>query len=137
MGGLDARYMIARLGMAARVLTLTTLAPPTRAPLRRLGIARFARLVKPILKLFRIPTQGFYDLTTASCREFNREVGDAPGVRYFSVAGQHEGGYFNPEWYLPHGIVHKAEGPNDGVVSVPPRRMARASRSGRATISVW
>jgi triacylglycerol lipase len=119
MGGLDARYMIARLGMADRVLTLTTLGTPHRGTtFADWGVSRFERLVKPLLGLFGIPVQGFYDLTTASCRQFNREIADAPGVRYFSVAGRHEGGYLNPEWYLPQGIVEKAEGPSDGVVSV-------------------
>jgi triacylglycerol lipase len=119
MGGLDARYLISRLGMAPRVLTLTTLGTPHRGTaFADWGIARLERLLKPVLRLFRVPTQGFYDLTTGHCRVFNREVPDAPGVRYFSVAGQHEGGLLNPEWYLPRAIVERAEGPSDGVVSV-------------------
>jgi triacylglycerol lipase len=130
MGGLDARYLIARLGMAPRVLTLTTLGTPHRGTaFADWGIARFARLVKPVLRFFRIPTQGFYDLTTERCRAFNREVPDAPGVRYFSIAGRHEGG-LNPEWFLPHGIVMKAEGPNDGVVSV-------ASATYGESLEIW
>jgi triacylglycerol lipase len=65
-----------------------------------------------------VPTQAFYDLTTSSCKTFNERVPNVEGVRYFSVAGQHDGHYLCPEWLLPYGIVHKAEGPNDGVVSV-------------------
>jgi triacylglycerol lipase len=39
-------------------------------------------------------------------------------VRYFSVAGRHEGHWLCPEWQIPAFIVGRAEGPNDGVVSV-------------------
>src|SRR5262245_26378859 len=119
MGGLDSRYLISRLGMAQRVLTLTTLGTPHRGTaFADWGVQRFQRLVKPVLEFFGLPTGAFYDLTTKSCRTFNEQVPDAPGVRYFSVAGQHAGHYLHPEWLLPHGIVHRAEGPNDGVVSV-------------------
>ncbi|MCI0458394.1 MAG: alpha/beta fold hydrolase [Gemmataceae bacterium] len=131
MGGLDSRYMISRLGMAHRVLSLTTLGTPHRGcSFADWGISRLERLVKPLLALFRIPTQGFYDLTTASCRRFNDEVPDAPAVRYFSVAGKYEGSYFSPEWYLPFGVVSKEEGPNDGVVSV-------ASASYGENVDIW
>jgi triacylglycerol lipase len=131
MGGLDARYMITHLGMRHRVLTLTTLGTPHRGTtFADWSIARFERLLKPVLKLLGIPTQGFYDLTTARCREFNREVPDVPEVRYFSIAGRHEGGYLNPEWYLPRGIVEKLEGPCDGVVSV-------ASATYGESVEVW
>jgi triacylglycerol lipase len=41
-----------------------------------------------------------------------------PTVRYFSVAGQHDGHLLLPEWLLPYNIVKKAEGENDGIVSV-------------------
>lgn len=119
MGGLDSRYLIARLGMAKHVLTLTTLGTPHRGTaFADWGISRFERLVKPLLRLLGVPTQGFYDVTTASCRRFNEEVPDAPNVRYFSVAGRHASWDLNPEWLLPWGIVYKAEGDNDGVVSV-------------------
>jgi triacylglycerol lipase len=123
MGGLDSRYMISRLGMADRVVTLTSLGTPHRGtPFADWGIRRLGRLVKPLLQLFGIPTQGFYDLTTDACRRFNDEVPDAPGVRYFSVAGRHHGQLHNPEWLLPYNIVLQAEGANDGVVSLTSAR---------------
>src|SRR5260370_20375758 len=66
MGGLDARYMISRLGMGQRVLSLVTLGTPHRGTtFADWGIRRLERLVKPALKLIGIPTQGVYDLTTA------------------------------------------------------------------------
>jgi triacylglycerol lipase len=119
MGGLDARYLISRLGMAARVLTLTTVGTPHRGTaFADWGLRRLERVVKPMLGLFNIPHQAFYDLTTERCRAFNATTPDAPGVRYFAVAGRHEGNWLAPEWAFSHWIVKDAEGDNDGVVSV-------------------
>jgi triacylglycerol lipase len=119
MGGLDARYMIAKLGMESRVRSLTTVATPHRgSPFADWGVSRFGRLVGPVLRFVGIPHQAFYDLTTESCRRFNEVVPDVPGVRYFSVAGRCERPWLGPEWLLPYRIVDRAEGPNDGVVSV-------------------
>jgi triacylglycerol lipase len=119
MGGLDCRYLISRLGMAGRVLSVTTLGTPHRgSPFADWAIRRLARLLRPVFRTAGIPVQGFYDVTTDACRRFNAEVPDARGVRYFSVAGRHDGGFLRPEWLLSYGIVLRAEGPNDGVVSV-------------------
>jgi triacylglycerol lipase len=119
MGGLDARYMISRLDMASLVLTLTTLGTPHRGTaFADWGVNRFERLLKPVGQRLAVPLQAFYDLTTATCQAFNEQVPDAPGVRYFSVAGRHEGGWLSPEWQLSHAIVSRAEGANDGIVSI-------------------
>jgi triacylglycerol lipase len=119
MGGLDARYMIARLGMSARVLSLTSIGTPHRGTVfADWGVRRFERLAAPALDLFGLSFQAFRDLTTQSCRRFNEEIADAPGVRYFSVAGRHFNGWHSPEWHLPHRIVQDMEGPNDGLVSI-------------------
>jgi triacylglycerol lipase len=119
MGGLDSRYLISRLGFGSRVLSLTTIGTPHRgSPFADWGVRHLERFVKPLLEWFGIPKQAFYDLTTAKCRAFNDEVPDAANVRYFSVAGRHEGNWRSPEWQVPHQIVLRAEGPNDGLVSV-------------------
>jgi triacylglycerol lipase len=119
MGGLDARYLISRLAMASRVLTLTTLGTPHRGTaFADWGVGRFERVLAPICQRLAVPLQAFYDLTTAACQAFNEQVPDAPSVRYFSVAGCHEGGWLSPEWQLSHPIVTRAEGANDGVVSI-------------------
>ncbi len=119
MGGLDSRYMISQLDMAPRVLTLTTLGTPHRGTaFANWGIQRFERLFKPLLDGLGVPHQAFYDLTTNRCQDFNEQVPDAPGVRYFSIAGQHQGSWLSPEWQLSHRVVTQKEGPNDGLVSV-------------------
>ena len=119
MGGLDGRYMASRLGMADRVRSLTTVGTPHRgSAFADWGVRRFGRLVGPFFQMLGLSYQAFLDLTTAGCRRFNETVPDAPGVRYFSVAGVCESPWVGAEWRLPHGIVSRAEGPNDGVVSV-------------------
>lgn len=118
MGGLDARYMISHLGMEHRVLTLTTVGTPHRGTaFADWGITKFERLVKPVLHFLGVPLGAFYDLTTTACRTFNERTPDSAKVRYFSVGGVHDGSFLAPGWLLPHGVVLRAEGPNDGVVS--------------------
>jgi triacylglycerol lipase len=123
MGGLDSRYMISQLGMAGHVLSLTTLGTPHRGTsFADWGIMRLERLARPVIDFLGLPTQAFYDLTTAKCAMFNEQVKDAPSVRYFSVAGQHDGNFYNPEWLLPYHVVNRAEGANDGIVAVESAR---------------
>jgi triacylglycerol lipase len=119
MGGLDARYLITHLGMAHRVLSLTTIGTPHRGtPFADWGIKRFGPLVAPILNALRIPHDAFRDLTTSACRAFNERTPDMPNVRYFSVAGRCEKSWLTLPWLLPYSMVQRAEGANDGVVSV-------------------
>src|SRR5262249_55779343 len=114
-----ARYLITRLNMARRVLSLTTIATPHRGTaFADWGIRRLEPLLRPFFDLFGVPAQAFYDLTSAKCRKFNEEVPDVPEVRYFSVAGLHQGELRHPVWRLPHSIVTRVEGPNDGIVSL-------------------
>jgi triacylglycerol lipase len=119
MGGLDARYMISCLDMAPRVLSLTTIGTPHRGTsFADWGVQRLERFLRPLFEMFGIPGQAFYDLTTWNCARFNEEVPDAPGVRYFSVAGKHEQTWRSLRWKILHDIVERAEGPNDGVVAM-------------------
>ncbi len=131
LGGLDSRYMITRLGMAERVLTLTTLGTPHHGtPFADWGIRRLSRVLRPVLERWRIPHQAFYDLTTEQCQQFNEAVRDSPQVQYFSIAGRHEETWRTPQWTLSQRIISQAEGPNDGLVSV-------ASASWGQRLGVW
>jgi triacylglycerol lipase len=119
MGGLDARFMISRLGMHERVLSLTTVGTPHRGTtFADWGQRRLGRTVKPLLHFWGIPTQAFDDLTTESCARFNVQTPDAPGVRYYSVAGSCPRKLLSPLWLPAAEVVTEKEGPNDGVVSV-------------------
>jgi len=127
MGGLDSRHMIAHLGMADRVLSLTTLGTPHRGTaFADWGIRRVERLVQPVFDLLGLSREGFHDLTTAACRAFNERTPDAPNVRYFSVAGQFALDWKLPEWQLSHRIIERLEGPNDGLVAVSSAKWGEA-----------
>jgi triacylglycerol lipase len=131
LGGLDARHMISKLGMENRVLSLTTIGAPHRGTsFADWGVQRFSRLIMPVLRFLGLPFQAFYDLMTDSCRRFNEDVPNVPGVRYYSVAGKCESPWIGPEWRLPWKVVNRAEGPNDGVVSV-------ASATWGESTDVW
>jgi triacylglycerol lipase len=131
MGGLDARYMISRLGMDERVRSLTTIGTPHHgSAFADWGQRRLGRSVKPFLNFWGIPTDAFDDLTSDACARFNEQTPDAPGVRYASVAGN------CPRELLPRlslwsaDLVTDADGPNDGIVSV------RSAAWGE-TVEVW
>jgi triacylglycerol lipase len=119
MGGLDARYLISRLDMASRVLTLTTLGTPHRGTaFADWGVQHFKSLVSPMFDFFGVSYQAFEDLTRARCQVFNEKTPDAPGVRYFSVAGRFTFNWKAVHWGLPMAIVEEVEGPSDGIVSI-------------------
>lgn len=123
MGGLDARYLTSRLGMEDRVLSVTTVGTPHRGTaFADWGWRRLSGLIVPFLRLVGIPHQAFIDLRTDTCARFNEDTPDVPGVRYASVAGACSRPWLGPEWWLPAGIVNRAEGANDGVVSVASAR---------------
>ena len=121
MGGLDARYMISKLGMADRVAALVTLSTPHRgSPYadwcminlgKKLGAMKLARMLG-------LDVQAIADLTTESCRRFNDMIEDSPQVRYFSVAAQKPWQRMAPFFLHATKIIHAAEGRNDGMVSV-------------------
>ena len=121
MGGLDSRYMIARLGMSRRVEALLTVATPHRGSpqadfwvsnpaVRHVGI--------PALRMLGIDCDGAQDLTAESCRRFNEKVADAPDVRYFSIStacpAVHVPVVLQPGYWQ----IRLKEGDNDGLVSV-------------------
>ncbi|KAJ2724404.1 hypothetical protein GGI07_002005 [Coemansia sp. Benny D115] len=73
-----------------------------------------------------LDTPAYACLTTDYCKRFfNPATPDVPGVEYFSV-----GAHMNPDdladkvnpLIIPHDIINKAEGPNDGFVSLESAR---------------
>jgi triacylglycerol lipase len=123
MGGLDSRYAIARLGAADRVLTLTTLGTPHRGTsFADWGLTRWGMLLQPSKLAYFRPVPALLDLTTEACRRFNELTPDAPGVRYFSVAGRYGGRWWMPTWRFAAKVIAEREGDNDGLVSVESAR---------------
>jgi triacylglycerol lipase len=121
MGGLDARYMISKLGMSDRVAALITVSTPHRgSPYadwcvinlgKKLGAMKLARKLG-------FDVQAIADLTTESCNRFNDMIEDSPQVRYFSVAAQKPWQRMAPFFLHSTKIIADAEGANDGMVSV-------------------
>jgi triacylglycerol lipase len=130
MGGLDARHMISRLGMDEHVLSLTTIGTPHRgSAFADWGIRRLSRSVKPFLHFWGVPTEAFDDLTSEACTRFNERTPNAPGIRYYSVAGSCPRELVPWQWWLAT-RVSPEDGPNDGVVSV-------RSATWGAGLEVW
>lgn len=126
MGGLDARVLISTLGMADRVLSLTTIATPHHgSPIANAVAKKTEPWLPQLLEVLDIDVRATADLTVEACEQRNNEVQDAPGVAYFSIAGQYQPRkrfiFFGPSGGLLgplHDLIAKTEGANDGVVSV-------------------
>lgn len=121
MGGLDARYMISKLGMDDRVAALVTITTPHRGSpyadwcLKNLG-QRLGGL--RLMNLLGLDMRAVSDLTTSSCLAFNETVPDAPSVKYFSVSAARPWHRVPAFAIHAHQIITDAEGPNDSLVSV-------------------
>ena len=101
MGGLDARYLISKLGYASKVASLTTISTPHRgSPLAdvALGITQSSMMTQEealdaVIKLLEPGTdlaslnRALVDLSVTQAATFNATILDAPGVKYFSYAG--------------------------------------------------
>lgn len=130
MGGLDSRFMISKLGMADRVLSLTTIGTPHHGtPIANIVVSGIDSILNKFMEHLGVDVKGLLDITTDACRRFNEEVTDADGVRYFSIAGR-----FAPPrilgtpqglFGLTHDIIAKTEHDNDGLVSVESATMGR------------
>lgn len=116
MGGLDARFAIARLGLSARVASLTTIgAPHQGTPLADL---RVMRLLAQRVGALR-------DLTPQAVARFNLEVPDAPGVAYCSVVAATDLRHTNPLLWPSHVHLSRLSGPNDGLVPAASQRWGK------------
>ena len=121
LGGLDARFALAHLGLAKRVRSLVTVGTPHRgtpiADLLHKGPLDWARRLVGVLGM---PIEALEWLSTESLEQFNRDVPDVPGVRYACVVG----GLHNDDSVVPlalvpaHAYLRKVSGINDGVVPV-------------------
>lgn len=119
MGGLDARYALARLGISGKVASLVTVGTPHRGtPLADLGSGLPVRLgVTRALAAVGVRLETLGALTVRRMEAFNREVPDAPGVAYGSVVGAvARKRHTNP--LLVPGYLYLKErwGENDGMV---------------------
>jgi len=119
LGGLDARYALAKLGLASRVRSLVTVGTPHHGtPLAAIGEAG---LLSPVRKAMRVLGISALDwLSPAALERFNAEIPNVPGVRYACVVG----GIRREDTGVPlalspiHHYLRRVAGPNDGLVPI-------------------
>jgi triacylglycerol lipase len=131
MGGLDARYALARLGLDRHVASLTTVGTPhLGTPLADLGAA--ARVWSALGRM-GLNVEAFHDLTTARMAEFNRAVPDARGVAYASVVGAPPARRGVTPLLVPSWLwLERAAGANDGMVPAASQRWGDVLREVEA-----
>jgi triacylglycerol lipase len=129
-GGLDARYMISRLGMADHVASLTTISTPHRGSelldlLTKLKEPTYRKICSRIDAVYRKmgdPAPDVYSagkqLAPAFCEEFNRLTPDAPGVYYQSYASVMKKPSSHALLSLPFAAMKVMAGDNDGLVTI-------------------
>lgn len=125
MGGLDARFMISRLGMSERVRSLTTVSTPHRGTYLAEWFLDNFRQRLPLLHTLEamgINVDGFRDCLPAVCKNFNDSTPDCPSVRYFSYGGEVPLSRLSPTLRRGWSLLNAAEGPNDGMISVASAR---------------
>jgi triacylglycerol lipase len=120
LGGLDARYALAKLGLAKHVRSLVTIGTPHRGtPLADLA-ATGGALAWPrkIVAALGMPLHALDWLSTESLERFNRDVPDVPGVRYGCVVGgmRAEPPVIPLPLVAAHGFLRRVAGANDGLV---------------------
>jgi triacylglycerol lipase len=121
LGGLDARYALAHLGLARRVRAVVTIGTPHRGtPLADVVLKGPLGWAHGVLRAAGLPTEAIAWLGTEALERFNREVRDAPGVRYACVVGGvRRAGTPVPLPLVPaHAYLRRAAGPNDGLVPI-------------------
>jgi triacylglycerol lipase len=122
LGGLDARYALAHLGLSKRVRALVTVGTPHRGtPLADLAIGGgpidWARRV---VRAVGVPLDALDWLGTTALDRFNRDVPDAPGVRYACVVGGIRLTTTPVALALlpAHAYLRRVAGANDGLVPI-------------------
>jgi len=135
MGGLDARYLITKLGMHEHVHSLVTISTPHRGtPIADIVLDQpdlvrdwLAEIVDYLgsRALADSPSDALTAISELTpdymATTFNPSVPDHPAVRYWSYAGQAGKGTnvpLDPFFYVLNTMVHKREGINDGYVPV-------------------
>ncbi|MBA3542482.1 MAG: alpha/beta fold hydrolase [Deltaproteobacteria bacterium] len=119
LGGLDARYALARLGLDRRVRSLVTIGTPHRGtPIADLVVGGMFDRARRIVGALGVPVEALEWLSTAALAKFNAEIENVAGVRYASVIG----GIRAASTPIPlplvpaHSYLRRVAGANDGLV---------------------
>ncbi len=131
-GGLESRYMITKLNMADKIASLTTISSPHQGSSLADSIVTFLQNKNLTSKANKLAN--FYakligdnnpkalkaaeDLTVSYMKNFNKSVLNMPQVYYQSYGSIINENY--PLWIvkIQHKLMKKAEGENDGIVSI-------------------
>lgn len=120
MGGLDARYAIAALGLHSRVASLTTIGTPhTGTPLADIGTSLLGErlMLKKLAGALSLDVEAFWEMTTKRTSELNGRLADVNGVAYASVIGAcTPARAVHPMLLLTHKYLSTCAGENDGMV---------------------
>lgn len=121
LGGLDARYALAHLGLDKRVRSLVTIGTPHHGtPIADLALTGPLGMGHKVLRAIGLPIEALEWLSTEALVRFNRDVPDVAGVRYACVVG----GMHRPTSVIPipliagHAYLKRTSGVNDGLVPV-------------------
>lgn len=130
-GGIEARYMVSRLGMEEKVASLTTLGSPHRGsgiadmivgrtPIPKIVVARLVNTYGRLMGDQRPDSlRAAVQLTHAAMERFNEDVPDVPSVYYQSYASHVNKHYPSVLWRSLAAILYTTDGKNDGLVSIP------------------
>ena len=120
LGGLDARYALAHLGLATRVRSLVTIGTPHHgSPLADLFHEGQLDWLRRLVGVLGLPVTALEWLSSSALDKFNRDVPDVPGVRYACVVGGLKKGSPIPMALMAsHAWLERVAGANDGVVPV-------------------
>ena len=121
LGGLDARYAVAKLGLADRVSAVVSVTAPHRgSPFADWAVENLGRRLRgfQLISSLGLDFQAIVDLTTSRCAAFNQDVPDVPGVKYFSVAAARDVRRIPPVFQHSYRVIAARDGDNDGMVSV-------------------
>jgi triacylglycerol lipase len=120
LGGLDARYALAHLGLASRVRSLVTIGTPHHgSPIADVFHQGQLDWLRRLVGVLGLPITALEWLSSSALDKFNREVPDVAGVRYACVVGGLKKGSPIPITLMAsHTWLQRVAGANDGVVPV-------------------
>jgi triacylglycerol lipase len=138
MGGLDARYAIAKLHVGPAVWRLTTIGTPHHGSSYAdygMSQAHGEEIISDLRPFFSI--EGLRDITSRACETFNAEVARdeaANRVEYHAFAGAEEYARVFKPLRLSWDIINGREGANDGLVSLKSQLWQPSFTGGTKTI---
>ncbi len=121
LGGLDARYALAKLGLARRVRALVTVGTPHHGtPLASFANEGALGVARKAIAAVGIPLHALDWLSPAALEKFNQDIVDVPGVRYACVVGGIRAASTPVPLALSpvHAYLRRVAGANDGLVPI-------------------